>query len=284
MFFSSRVSTKRAPSASAGRARWGLGKPPAAVRNVPRLVCLDTRRLRRGEREGWFVNSTGVLERRHLRDMAKKKRPSNPGGSGSKRKFFRADGDASGPSPSGVTVKSAFETVSHRRKFDILGRKVKGERGNVLQARTEAIEKRRRTLLVEHEANGKANAFLDRRFGEHDSGLSVEEKNIGRLAKARLRQYKNSKAFALNEDDDDDGFKTLTHLGQPLGERDLTAKPSHGDEEDDENLDDEITRNFHFGGGEFEPTLKRGDGEHDVDAPERRKSQKGCDGGTHSQE
>ena len=241
---------------------------------MPRLVCLDTRRLRRGEREGWFVNSTGVLERRHLRDMAKKKRPSNPGGSGSKRKFFRADGDASGPSPSGVTVKSAFETVSHRRKFDILGRKVKGERGNVLQARTEAIEKRRRTLLVEHEANGKANAFLDRRFGEHDSGLSVEEKNIGRLAKARLRQYKKSKAFALNEDDDDDGFKTLTHLGQPLGERDLTAKPSHGDEEDDENLDDEITRNFHFGGGEFEPTLKRGDGEHDVDAPERRKSKK----------
>ena len=208
--------------------------------------------------------------------MAKKKKSkgkANPG-SGGKRKFFHKQGDDGAAAVS----KSAFETVSHRRKVDILGRKVKGERGNVLKARTAAIEKRRRTLLREHEEASKANAFVDRRFGEHDGGLSLEEKSIGRLAKARLRQFKKSQAFTLNdedEDDGDDGFKTLTHLGQPLSERDLTARPTAADDDDDDNLDGEMTRAFHFGGGDFEPTLKRGDGEHgDVDAPERRKSKK----------
>ena len=122
--------------------------------------------------------------------MAKKRKAgrANPG-SGGKRKFFVGGGGGGSDGGSGA-VKSAFESVSHRRKFDILGRKVKGARGNVLKARTEAVEKRRRTLLREHEASGKANAFVDRRFGEYDDGLSKEEKSIGRLAKARLRQLK----------------------------------------------------------------------------------------------
>ena len=206
--------------------------------------------------------------------MAKKRKAgrANPG-SGGKRKFFVGGGGGGSDGGSGA-VKSAFESVSHRRKFDILGRKVKGARGNVLKARTEAVEKRRRTLLREHEASGKANAFVDRRFGEYDDGLSKEEKSIGRLAKARLRQLKKSKNFSLAEegdDDDDDGLKTLTHLGQPLAERDMTAKPTHGEDDDDENLDKEMTRSLHFGGGDFEPTLKRGD---DNAAPERRKSKK----------
>lgn len=50
----------------------------------------------------------------------------------------------------------------------------------------EVIEKCWRTLFVEYEANGKANVFLDWWFGEYDSGLSVEEKNIGRLVKVWL--------------------------------------------------------------------------------------------------
>ena len=204
----------------------------------------------------------------HTRDilspvMAKKKKSkANPGGG--RRKFFQNANDG----PVQTKTKSAFETISTRKKFDIMGRKIKGERGNVLKSRTEAVEKRRRTLLREHEENGKANAFVDRRFGEHDGEMSVEEKNIGRLAKARLRQLKKTKTFALNDDDDDgddDGFKTLTHLGKPLAERDFTTKPAHG-EDDDDNLDDEITRNFHFGGGDMNNT-------NDED-PERRKSKK----------
>ena len=51
----------------------------------------------------------------------------------------------------------------------------------------------------------------------------------------------------------------------------MTAKPTHGEDDDDENLDKEMTRSLHFGGGDFEPTLKRGD---DNAAPERRKSKK----------
>ena len=73
--------------------------------------------------------------------MTKKRKAgrANPG-SGGKRKFFVGGGGGGSDGGSGA-VKSAFESVSHRRKFDILGRKVKGARGNVLKARTEAVEK-----------------------------------------------------------------------------------------------------------------------------------------------
>jgi len=195
----------------------------------------------------------------------KKKKKANPGGG--RRKFV----DQTTASAKATTTKSVFETQSARKKFDILGRRIKGERGNVLKARTEAIEKRRRTLLREHEESGKANAFVDRRFGEYDGDMSTEEKNIGRLAKARLRQLKKTKTFALNDEDgeEDDGFKALTHLGRPLTERDFTTKPTHG-EDDDNNLDDEITRNFHFGGGDFDDRAKADSSNNDDDSGQRK--------------
>ena len=50
-------------------------------------------------------------------------------------------------------------------KFDILGRKTRGVKGDALKARAAGTAKRRNTLLKEHDASGKANAFVDRRFG-----------------------------------------------------------------------------------------------------------------------
>ena len=41
---------------------------------------------------------------------------------------------------------SAFEARSGKLKFDILGRKVKGEKGNMLKARTAGVAKRKSTL------------------------------------------------------------------------------------------------------------------------------------------
>ena len=161
-------------------------------------------------------------------------------------------------------------------------------------------------MLKEHDASGKANAFVDRRFGEGDAGMTPEERSIGRLARARLRQLRPGKqSFALGDDDDgdgghdddDDGAMQLTHGGAPIDEKREERRSAHalargpsrrrGDESDSDdddrlggNLDREATAAMHFGGGEDEDgeddgggfSLKRGD--HDADVPERRKTKK----------
>ena len=127
--------------------------------------------------------------------MAKKKGPAT--GKKSKHRFSHKQMDAPKEKP------SAFEARSGKLKFDILGRKVKGEKGNMLKARTAGVAKRKSTLLREYHAAGKANAFLDRRFGEGDQSMTPEERAIGRLARARLRQLRPGKqSFALGDDDD----------------------------------------------------------------------------------
>ena len=55
----------------------------------------------------------------------------------------------------------------------MLGRKIKGEVGNVVRARDAAIKVRQKTLLHEHKNKAKVNAFLDRRFGEYDQVSGV---------------------------------------------------------------------------------------------------------------
>lgn len=163
--------------------------------------------------------------------MAKKKGPAT--GKKSKHRFSHKQMDAPKEKP------SAFEARSGKLKFDILGRKVKGEKGNMLKARTAGVAKRKSTLLREYHAAGKANAFLDRRFGEGDQSMTPEERAIGRLARARLRQLRPGKqSFALGDDDDgtdagargrydDDAALTLTHGGVPIDEATLERRSAH---------------------------------------------------------
>ena len=231
--------------------------------------------------------------------MAKKKKKSPATGKKSKHRFSHAQREAPAEKP------SVFEARSGRLKFDILGRKTRGVKGDALKARAAGTAKRRNTLLKEHDASGKANAFVDRRFGEGDAGMTPEERSIGRLARARLRQLRPGKqSFALGDDDDGDGghddddddAMQLTHGGAPIDEKREERRSAHalargasrrrGDESDSDDdrlgggLDREATAAMHFGGGEDEDgeddgggfSLKRGD--HDADAPERRKTKK----------
>lgn len=46
---------------------------------------------------------------------------------------------------------------------------------------------RNKTLLVEYKQLRKANAFIDRRFGEEDESLTAEEKAIARFQKQRMK-------------------------------------------------------------------------------------------------
>ena len=235
--------------------------------------------------------------------MAKKKKKSPATGKKSKHRFSHAQREAPAEKP------SVFEARSGRLKFDILGRKTRGVKGDALKARAAGTSKRKNTLLKEYNASDKANAFVDRRFGEGDASMTPEERSIGRLARARLRQLRPGKqSFALGDDDDggaggaddghdddeNDGALRLTHGGAPIDEKREERRSAHalargasrrrGNESDSDSdrlgggLDREATAAMHFGGGDdgyddgggFE--LKRGD--HDADAPERRKTKK----------
>lgn len=78
------------------------------------------------------------------------------------------------PAPSGVERRGApggadkpnlLERLSSKKRFDVLGRKVKGEVRQLGKLRSAATERRKDTLLVEYRQLRKSNAFIDRRFG-----------------------------------------------------------------------------------------------------------------------
>jgi len=98
-----------------------------------------------------------------------------------------ARGAKGGKGKGGEEGPNAFEQLWHRRKFDVLGKKVKGEgqgqarRVSLGKARSDAVERRRGTLLQEFAARGTANEFVDRRFGEDDALIPHDERAIVRF-------------------------------------------------------------------------------------------------------
>lgn len=68
-------------------------------------------------------------------------------------------------------------------------------------------------MLKEYEAKGRTGGIVDRRFGENDPTMSLEERMLERFTKERQRA---SKGIAFNLEDDDD----LTHYGQSLSKSD----------------------------------------------------------------
>ena len=228
----------------------------------------------------------------------KKKKPSKPSNPRVKKyKHFETGGGGAGASDWENNKKaednaSVFDRKSSKQKFEILGRKIKGKSGNVLKARREGFERRERTLLVEHKLSGKANAFVDLRFGELDNNLTQEEKSIGRLARARLGQLrkkrKNTYSLEGNENDDDEdedngdsinkgNLMSLTHLGKPLNERRIANAKFDSDSDDEDGtrrlMNEEMTRRMHFGGGDFDDN-KNGRDDDDNTGGFRRKERK----------
>lgn len=143
--------------------------------------------------------------------------------------------------------QNLFETMWTRKKFDLLGKKQKSQGQRVGLARSRAIEKRKKTLLQEYKQSGKANVFLDRRFGENDDTLEDADKAIIRFQRERQsRMLKDKYTLADGEDD------ILTHHGAALSTLD-----DFEDEifEDDDDVDDTITRKLNFGGGADQDTI-----------------------------
>ncbi|KAL4556610.1 hypothetical protein LXL04_039268 [Taraxacum kok-saghyz] len=121
-----------------------------------------------------------------------------------------------------------FETIWARRKFDILGKKRKGEERRIGLARSLAIEKRKKTLLKDYERIGKSSVFVDKRIGEQNEELGEFDKAI--LRSQREMRMKLSKKSRYNlSDGEDDEFET----------QDFSLYPERDDFEDEVPFDDQ---------------------------------------------
>ncbi|EKG22003.1 Nop14-like protein [Macrophomina phaseolina MS6] len=96
-------------------------------------------------------------------------------------------------------------------------------------------ETRRKTLLPELNRRNKAGGIIDRRIGENDPNMSLEDKMTERFAREKTRK-KGAGLFDLEDDADEE--VQLTHMGQVLdlsGERDdFDAGSLSGGSDDEE--------------------------------------------------
>ncbi|KAK9237954.1 nucleolar protein 14 [Lipomyces kononenkoae] len=156
-----------------------------------------------------------------------------------------------------------FEIKTTRQKHgDILGRRVQGAVGKPGLSKQIGEENRRRTLKKELERKHKVGAVIDRRFGETDSTITLEEKMLERFTRERQTRSSRSSTLFNLEDDDVYGGDTLTHLGQSLSldHDDFDAGGVHISDD----VKDESKRKA--------PTPGNVSDESDIEEPERKKS------------
>ncbi|XP_057961275.1 uncharacterized protein LOC131153166 [Malania oleifera] len=143
----------------------------------------------------------------------------------------------SGPDAVAMKLKTPkdnpFETIWSRRKFDILGKKRKGEEHRVGLARSRAIEKRKKTLLKEYEQSGKSSVFLDKRIGEQNDALGEFDKAIMRSQVER--QLKLNKKSRYNLSDGEEDELDIQGLGSFLERDDFEDEIQPDDDDDTEN-------------------------------------------------
>lgn len=93
--------------------------------------------------------------------------------------------------------------------------------------------------------------MVDRRFGEMDPTMSLEEKMFLRFQKERTRHVRKSSSYNLGDSDNE----LLTHRGQVLGSSNINdAEWVSSDDEDHSlrdagRLDRDVVNALHFGGG-----------------------------------
>ncbi|CAM9388164.1 unnamed protein product, partial [Phaeothamnion confervicola] len=154
------------------------------------------------------------------------------------------------------SVAAAAENPFERRgiihrKHEVFNRRVKGSNRNVAAARTAAHERRKKTLLVDWQQDKKANVFEDRRFGEDDPDLPLEEKMWMRLQRERSRRTRHGAAFNLADGGGSDE-ELLTHKGRALGaggDSGFGGDRSDDSGAEDEALGAEVVNRLHFGSG-----------------------------------
>ncbi|KAJ3293561.1 nucleolar complex protein 14 [Borealophlyctis nickersoniae] len=140
-----------------------------------------------------------------------------------------------------------FELKFSRPKHDVLNRKVKGVQGRPGLTKKKGEDARKKTLLVEMQRKNKEASFVDKRFGENDPTMSVEDKMLERFMRERSKRSDRGATFNLEEEE-------LTHFGRSLAGEDAFNDAGLyrvGDESDDDgNIDKDTVKFTHFGGFE----------------------------------
>ncbi|KAH6650185.1 nucleolar protein 14 [Chaetomium tenue] len=124
-----------------------------------------------------------------------------------------------------------FEVTTNKPANDKATMSIKGRPGF---AKAVGEERRRQTLLVEMQRRNKVGGLIDRRFGEDDPNMSLEEKMMERFTREQQRNHKKSSMFDLEEDDESMGG--LTHMGKPLFDDDDEDQAPVKDDFDEEDL------------------------------------------------
>ena len=112
-----------------------------------------------------------------------------------------------------ASQSNPFEHKFAPLKHDILNKKIKGVGGKPGLTRKRSQETRQKTLLVEMKNKHRDSSMVDRRFGETNPSMSVEDRMLERFMKEKSTKVRHSDHFNLEEE-------SLTHLGQSLGDED----------------------------------------------------------------
>ncbi|KAK0673259.1 putative nucleolar complex protein 14 [Cercophora samala] len=135
-----------------------------------------------------------------------------------------------------------FKTNARGPKFEVTtnkpvsSREAMGISGRPGLTKAKGEERRRETLLVEMQRRNKVGGLIDRRFGEDDPNMSLEDKMIERYTREQQRSHKKHSAFDLEDDEEMGG---LTHMGKPLFDDDDAPKYLKDDFEEDVGSGDE---------------------------------------------
>ncbi|KAL4639817.1 hypothetical protein ACB092_03G245500 [Castanea dentata] len=151
---------------------------------------------------------TATMDNQKNKKQKKKKTKS----SGPKAKSMKVSEPIPKPNP--------FENIWSRRKFDILGKKRKGEERRIGLARSLGIQKRKQTLLKEYEQSTKSSVFLDNRIGEQGEALPEFDKALLRSQRHRQLKLGKKSKFNLEEEEEDEDEEDGFGFGGLGGERD----------------------------------------------------------------
>ncbi|WWC69462.1 uncharacterized protein I206_103402 [Kwoniella pini CBS 10737] len=172
-----------------------------------------------------------------------------------------------------------FDERETKVKHDVGGRNLKGVTGRPSSSKQAGLEQRKKSLLPEHQLRDHTGTFRDRRFGENDPSLSLEDRMLERYTRERQRGQGKKGLFNIEDEDNgldgfDEGFALggLTHGGRSVMDLpgdDFDAQGFGENDDDDDNdkgrVDRRTVNKVHFGGF---------DGEEDEEELHERKKSK----------
>jgi nucleolar protein 14 len=158
------------------------------------------------------LHNDGITDRRQMKASAKKRKRGQAGA----EKDEMAERREKLSKIASSSAFNPFEEKVTKPKNAVLGRKIRGATGRPGVAKMGGLKERSERLLPEWQTRNKSGSFVDRRFGENGSNLTVEEKMLERFTKERQNRVGKTSLYNL-DDAEEEG---LTHYGKSLNDLD----------------------------------------------------------------